>query len=297
MLSLALTACAAWANADQFVVIDTLFEFILQDNPPYHIAGAAVQSHYNLLFGSEVPTDWSDYSSGHIYVRLEIHEMPEGQPKGTAMQLCMNNDNPQGSGNTIWHTCVTCTWFYSSGDVRRVDQAANAWFVYPQGSAQWNNFGVGYPQMVVKEGEGCGIPICTGCMWSNWAGYPNLNLYYPITLRVTAIMVSNGGTFDEPEYWQSDDFIGTGTAGRRTRAHPASGGMEVRRLANATVVSLRNASIARAAVFAADGSEVRSGWRLHEGRVALEAGILPGTYLIRVTDSGGNRSARVVIKQ
>ncbi|MBD3391108.1 MAG: hypothetical protein GF418_03545 [Chitinivibrionales bacterium] len=285
-----LLAAVVAASAEQFLLIDTVFEFSIQDNPPYN----GWESHMNLQFSDSVPEDWTspNYANGKSYVRYEIHSMPEPH-MNSAFQMCLNKDNPPGSGNgTQWHMCHNCSDFPFPAVYWHEQELP--WWTY--GTADWSIMGTGYPQAVLKEGgSACSKPIASS--WSGWEGHPDVSLYLPITVRWTTYIVAEGDEFDKPEWWDSDEWFGASRAGRRTSIRPAGAGMEVRHVHGAALVKLRGASIARASVFAADGSNVRSGWRLRDGCVALQAGIQPGVYVVRVTDTGGNRSARVVIRQ
>jgi hypothetical protein len=186
--------------AEQFLLIDTTFKHGLLDENERPYSGW--QSHLNLQFTDEVPDNWSspvNYGGGKSYWRIA---MMEKQPdKAIKWQMCLNNDDPQGTGNnTRWHMCCNMIDIDDPG-VYWGEQNL-PWWNWPAPPV-WNEWG-GYPQAVVKDAAG--EPVTNPTVFPrNWDGFPDYSQYYPMTLRITMYIVSAGGTFEAPEWWDEQD--------------------------------------------------------------------------------------------
>jgi hypothetical protein len=197
---ISLCVFASLIRAEQFLLMDTTYLHYQREQGESDFDG--LESHWNLEFSDKVPKNWEspvNYSNGKAYWRIAILEKPSDVK--ISIQPCFNNDDPMGSGqNMKWHMCPKLTRFTSTG-VYWTEESRSSFFTWPEWP-DWSNWG-GYPQIVVKDE--INNPIATKIVHDVWAGHPNFDLYYPMKIRWTMYMVSENGTFDPPEWWESND--------------------------------------------------------------------------------------------
>ena len=166
--------------AAQFVLFDVTFTFTKEDadnskpsQSHYYVKGAALNP--------ERPKDWTapiDYRRGTVHLRTEVLEKPAGG-EPTTWSICYIPNRGQGNG----YGC-TGTDLYREKGVYEKDVAMTAFW---QNSAIVWTDGIKQMDLVMKDGSGGGGHVHKRS---------DPQKFFPTKLRITAVQVSAGATYD-----------------------------------------------------------------------------------------------------
>ncbi len=178
----ALTPALAWAQSDQFVLLDTQY---------IHNTSTRAFSFFPLAPG--VPDNWRspvNFADGTIYMRLEVLSKPGSN--GVNYQICIFQDQ-HASPN---HACARYQFFTAPG-LYTWSQAMPS--LFQVANLDWTRRMLD-TMLVVKDKDGDPVDDRYGFAGA-WEGSPNFSLYYPMEVKFTAIVVRQGGTFAPPAGW------------------------------------------------------------------------------------------------
>jgi hypothetical protein len=181
-LALLAATGAAWAQNDQFVLLDT---------PYIHNTTTKAFSFFPLAPG--VPDNWRtpvNYAEGTIYMRLEVLSKPS--TRGVNYQICIFQDQHSAPK----HACARYQYFTAPG-LYTWSQAMTGMFQY--GNLDWTRRMLDL-MLVVKDRGGNPVDDRFG-FGGLWDGSPDFSLYYPMEVKFTAIVVAKGATFAPPSGW------------------------------------------------------------------------------------------------
>ncbi|MFZ3168086.1 MAG: immunoglobulin domain-containing protein, partial [Candidatus Methanoperedens sp.] len=183
-----LTVVSAPSNK-QLVVLDVNYQHstTITRIPPLNAISGMSASFFN--FPSYVPDNLIspiDYAHGTIYQRLQVFTKPS--TKTVKYQICFFQD-------TITQPKHACTnrdllAFNKTGTYYATQQLSN---IYQYGNINW---GRKLLIMMLDMTDKNGVLIDSRPVYNMgkiWDGSPNLNLYYPMNVRYTAIIVPKGG--------------------------------------------------------------------------------------------------------
>ena len=178
LLVLLLTPAVGFAA--QFVLFDVTFTFTKEDadnskpsQSHYYVKGAALNP--------ERPKDWTapiDYRRGTVHLRTEVLEKPAGG-EPTTWSICYIPNRGQGNG----YGC-TGTDLYREKGVYEKDVAMTAFW---QNDAIVWAAGIKQMDLVMKDGSGGGGHVHKRS---------DPQKFFPTKLRITAVQVSAGATYD-----------------------------------------------------------------------------------------------------
>lgn len=179
-------ALSAWLLAPvagfaaQFVLFDVTFTFTKEDadnskpsQSHYYVKGAALNP--------ERPRDWTapiDYRHGSVHLRTEVLEKPAGGAP-TTWSICYIPNRGQGNG----YGC-TGTDLYREKGVYEKDVAMTAF--WQNDAIVWTD-GIKQMDLVMKDGSGGGGHVHKRS---------DPQRFFPTKLRITAVQVSAGATYD-----------------------------------------------------------------------------------------------------
>ncbi|GDY22404.1 hypothetical protein LBMAG56_37510 [Verrucomicrobiota bacterium] len=179
-------ALSAWLLAPvagfaaQFVLFDVTFTFTKEDadnskpsQSHYYVKGAALNP--------ERPRDWTapiDYRHGTVHLRTEVLEKPAGG-EPTTWNICYIPNRGQGNG----YGC-TGTDLYREKGVYEKDVAMTAF--WQNDAIVWTD-GIKQMDLVMKDGSGGGGHVHKRS---------DPQRFFPTKLRITAVQVSAGATYD-----------------------------------------------------------------------------------------------------
>ncbi|HXI60001.1 MAG TPA: hypothetical protein VNO55_28230 [Polyangia bacterium] len=181
-------AAPAALRAEQFILFDAKFTYTKQDAD----TATPNKSHYYITAQNPInkpnparPTNWLspvDYRNGSVHVRTEVIDKPAGS-EITQWWLCYIAN--KGVPGTDGYGC-TGTGTYKEEGVYDRDDTMTAW---------WNNTAIDWTQgirqidLVMKDfGTGNG---------GNYTHLrPDPEHFFPTTVRITAIQVAKGSTYD-----------------------------------------------------------------------------------------------------
>ena len=183
-----LTVVSAPSNK-QLVVLDVNYQHstTITRIPPLNAISGMSASFFNIP--SYVPDNLIspiDYAHGTIYQRLQVFTKPS--TKTVKYQICFFQD-------TITQPKHACTnrdllAFNKTGTYYATQQLSN---IYQYGNINW---GRKLLIMMLDMTDKNGVLIDSRPVYNMgkiWDGSPNLNLYYPMNVRYTAIIVPKGG--------------------------------------------------------------------------------------------------------
>lgn len=157
-------------------------EFRLFESELAHNA-ATEASAYGTI-SAQAPANWKspeDYAGGTVHFRLEILEKPGAT--GVMAQVCLE----QGGRATGKRACAKDFAFFDKGDYRWSQPLAE---FTGAASLDWTR----KPEELVLLHKDCNGKVVSSKV-TDWVGSPYLTLYYPMRARLTAALVSKGGTF------------------------------------------------------------------------------------------------------
>jgi hypothetical protein len=174
MATVASTQLAGTARAEQFVLIDETFTFTLEDAQP--------NSHYyGSVLNPDRPVDWTspiDYRDGTVHIRAEIIDKPEGS-EITQWVICYIAQAGQGD-----HYGCTGTGTYTEEGVYEHDEDMHDW--WQNDIIDWTQ-GINEMHLVLKDAD-------DSLGFASWR--PDPEHFFPTTVRITMIQVSEGSTYD-----------------------------------------------------------------------------------------------------
>jgi hypothetical protein len=181
-------AAPAALRAEQFILFDAKFTYTKQDAD----TATPNKSHYYITAQNPInkpnparPTNWLspvDYRNGSVHIRTEVIDKPAGS-EITQWWLCYIAN--KGVAGTDGYGC-TGTGTYKEEGVYDRDDMMTVW---------WNNTAIDWTQgvrqidLVMKDfGTGNG---------GNYTHLrPDPEHFFPTTVRITAIQVAKGSTYD-----------------------------------------------------------------------------------------------------
>jgi hypothetical protein len=176
----ALLLAPAVSFAAQFVLFDVTFTFTKEDadnskpsQSHYYVKGAAINP--------QRPRDWTapiDYRHGTVHLRTEVLEKPAGG-EPTTWSICYIPNRGQGNG----YGC-TGTDLYREKGVYEKDVAMTTF--WQNNAIVWTD-GIKQMDLVMKDGSGGGGHVHKRS---------DPQKFFPTKLRITAVQVSAGATYD-----------------------------------------------------------------------------------------------------
>ena len=178
-------ALGAWATttsvrAEQFVLFDVTFTYTKQDAD----TSSPSKSHFYLTgdrINPERPKDWTapvDYRNGTVHLRAEILEKPPGG-EATTWTMCYIPNRGKGNG----YGCTGTDLYREKGVYEKDVSMLKFW---ENDSIVWAE-GIKQIDLVIKDGSGGG-------------GHAHKRVdaekFFPTKVRLTAVQVSAGSTYD-----------------------------------------------------------------------------------------------------
>lgn len=172
-----LAQASARAPQDQFVLLDVLHT---------HTTETKGFSYFPLPH--DVPDHWKapvDFYSGTIQFRLEVISKPSDRTIN--YQLCVFQDRHSADK----HSCDSAHTFTGPGVQEWRAQAASLW---QSAVIDWNRQLLD-TMLVIKDKAGHPVDDRFG-FGGKWDGSPDFALYYPMTVRLTAVVVAKGAAYN-----------------------------------------------------------------------------------------------------
>jgi MYXO-CTERM domain-containing protein len=170
---------ASAARAEQFVLLDVTFTYTKADADN----ATPNKSHYYVKsdrLNPMTPTDWTkpvNFRSGRIHVRTEVMDKPAGSAD-TRWTLCYIARKGIGSGYGCSNTAA-----YTEKGLWPFEQGMTEW--WQNEDIDWTQ-GIKQVDIVMKDSKGVFAHT-----------QPDPERWFPTTLRITMIQVSEGSTYDE----------------------------------------------------------------------------------------------------
>lgn len=170
---------APTAHAEQFVFLDVTFTYTKSDADN----ATPSKSHYYVKsdrLNMATPTDWTqpiDYRNGRVHVRAEVLDKPAGSAE-TRWTLCYIARKGIDAGYGCSNTAA-----YKEEGVFDFEQGMTEW--WQNDNIDWTQ-GVKQVDIVMKDNKG----VFAHTM-------PDPEKWFPTTVRITMIQVSEGSTYDE----------------------------------------------------------------------------------------------------
>jgi hypothetical protein len=182
------TQLASSARADQFVLIDEMFTFTLEDAQP--------NSHYyGSVLNAARPVDWTspiNYRDGSVHIRTEVIDKPEGS-EVTQWVICYIAQAGQGD-----HYGCTGSGTYTEEGVYEHDEGMHDW--WQNDIIDWTQ-GINEMHLVLKDAD-------DSKGFASWR--PDPEHFFPTTVRITMIQVSEGDTYDPSMFPGGDGDLDAG---------------------------------------------------------------------------------------
>lgn len=213
LAGLGLLLAAPVARAEQFVLLDVTFTFTKADADN----STPSKSHYYVKsdrLNPETPVDWTqpiDYRNGRIHTRAEVIDKPAGGAE-TRWTLCYIARKGIDAGYGCSNTAA-----YTEEGVWDFEQGMTEW--WQNDNIDWTQ-GIKQMDLVMKDGDG---------MFAH--SMPDPERWFPTTLRITMVQVSEGSTYDPsqvpglPGSGGGSSGGGGGGAGGATGGAGAGGGV------------------------------------------------------------------------
>jgi hypothetical protein len=181
-------AAPAAARAEQFILFDATFTYTKADADN----ATPNKSHYYVTSNNPInkpnpnrPTNWLtpvDYRTGTVHIRTEVIDKPAG---GEITQWFLCYIANRGAPGTGGYGCTGTGTYKEEGVIER-DDSMTVW---------WNNTAIDWTQGI-KQIDIIMKDFGTG----NGGNYthlrPDPEKFFPTRVRITAIQVSKGGTYD-----------------------------------------------------------------------------------------------------
>jgi hypothetical protein len=171
------------ARAEQFVLIDSTFTFTEADAQP--------NSHYyGSVLNPDRPVDWTapvDYRNGSVHIRTEVIDKPAGS-EVTQWVLCYIAEAGQGD-----HYGCTGSGTYTEAGVYERDESMHSW--WQNDIIDWTR-GINEMHLVMKDADG-------SLGFTSWR--PDPEHFFPTTVRITMIQVSEGDAYDPSMFPGTED--------------------------------------------------------------------------------------------
>jgi MYXO-CTERM domain-containing protein len=178
LLALGVLTLAPVAQAEQFVLLDVTFTFTKSDADN----ATPSKSHYYVKsdrLSPDTPVDWTqpiDYRNGRVHVRTEVMDKPAGGAE-TRWTLCYIARKGIDAGYGCSNTAA-----YEEEGVWEFEQGMTEW--WQNDNIDWTQ-GIKQMDLVMKDSKG----VFAHTM-------PDPEHWFPTTLRITMIQVSEGSTYD-----------------------------------------------------------------------------------------------------
>lgn len=178
-------ALGAWATttsvrAEQFVLFDVTYTYTKQDAD----TSSPSKSHFYLTgdrINPERPKDWTspvDYRNGTVHLRAEILEKPPGG-EPTTWTMCYIPNRGKGNG----YGCTGTDLYREKGVYEKDVSMLKFW---ENDSIVWAE-GIKQIDLVIKDGSGGG---------GHAHKRADAEKFFPTKVRLTAVQVSAGSTYD-----------------------------------------------------------------------------------------------------
>lgn len=157
-------------------------EFRLFESEVAHDAATEATAYGTV--SPQAPADWKapeDYAGGMVHFRLEVLEKPAAT--GVMAQVCLE----QGGRTAGKRACAKDFPFFDKGDYRWSQPLAE---FAGAATLDWTR----KPEELVLLHKDC-FGASVSSKTADWVGSPYLTLYYPLRAKLTAAVVSKGGTF------------------------------------------------------------------------------------------------------
>jgi len=157
-------------------------EFVLYQGEYQHTTSTKAFSFPPIAYQ---PSNWTspvNYADGTAYWRYVVYNMANTNYR-INYQWCLFQVSPN-------HTCCNYTLFTGPGTYTGSQVLKQMWSNY---SVNWSG---SFDQfmLVVKDANGAPVDDRYG-FGGGWIGSPNFSLYYPFTVHVTVVIVSQGASF------------------------------------------------------------------------------------------------------
>lgn len=211
LAGLGVLLAAPAARAEQFVLLDVTFTFTKADADN----ATPSKSHYYVKgdrLNAATPIDWTkpiDYRNGRVHVHTEVLDKPAGAAD-TRWTLCYIARKGIDAGYGCSNTAL-----YTEKGVWEFEQGMTEW--WQNDNIDWTQ-GVKQVDIVMKDGKGVFAHT-----------KPDPERWFPTTVRITMIQVSEGSTYDPsliPGLGSGGSGAG-GSAGASSGGNAGSGGGEL----------------------------------------------------------------------
>lgn len=179
-IALCVSAVAPLVRAEQFVLFDVTFTYTKQDAD----TSSPSKSHFYLTgdrINPERPKDWTspvDYRNGTVHLRAEILEKPAGG-EPTTWTMCYIPNRGKGNG----YGCTGTDLYREKGVYEKDVSMLKFW---ENDSIVWAE-GIKQIDLVIKDGSGGG---------GHAHKRADAEKFFPTKVRLTAVQVSAGTTYD-----------------------------------------------------------------------------------------------------
>lgn len=179
-MAVGVSATTPLVRAEQFVLFDVTFNYTKQDAD----TSSPSKSHFYLT-GDRInparPKDWTapvDYRNGTLHLRAEILEKPPGG-EPTTWTMCYIPNRGKGNG----YGCTGTDLYREKGVYEKDVSMLKFW---ENDSIVWTE-GIKQIDLVIKDGSGGG---------GHAHKRADAEKFFPTKVRLTAVQVSAGSTYD-----------------------------------------------------------------------------------------------------
>ena len=178
LASLTLLMAGPAVSAQQFLLIDTTFNFTKEDADN----SKPSKSHYYVrdkMINADRPKDWTapvDYRNGTVHIRLEVIEKPDGGTPAT-WTLCYIPNKGQKNG----YGCVGTQAYKKKGVYERDVKMSEFW---QNDNIVWEH-GIKEMHLVMKDDKGVHVHKLS-----------DPEKFLPTKVRITMVQVAKGAKYD-----------------------------------------------------------------------------------------------------
>jgi hypothetical protein len=185
MLQLCLAmALQAAAQDDQFVLVDVLHTHTTKERVEKFDGSTSAKAFSYFPIPDGAPANWKglpNFFAGTVKLRIEVISKPSNRLVN--YQMC------------VWqkgqHSCCGAKSFSNTGVYEWQESFASFW----NGNAiDWTQ-PLAKTMLVIKDKDGNPVDDRFG-FGGKWDGSPNFDLYYPMTVRFTAVAVAKGAVYN-----------------------------------------------------------------------------------------------------
>jgi hypothetical protein len=205
------------ASAAEFLIFDSTFTFETPCVSNCGLNDGTAHGYYEVPPPAESPLDWTapdNFVTGQWYVRFEV--LSQATNRNSRMQVCVWQSDTQ-------ETCSTFSTLTGPGSVVTASSSPSTWWI--SGDVDFSNpsafQGIGSPLWLdgaCSDGSAA-TAVCdwasSDCCWVDRADY------FPMTVRMIVVAVSEGSTFSGWDHYVSPPA----TPPQITITSPAGGAM------------------------------------------------------------------------